>query len=82
LSKLNTTKITLKFEKILEESIMPIVQMEILKGRTVEQKREMVKEVTAAISKTLDCPPEAVSIIIREMEKEDYAVAGKLYLDK
>lgn len=61
---------------------MPIVQMEILKGRTLEQKREMVKEVTGAICKTLSCPPEAVSIIIREMEKEDYAIAGKLFADK
>lgn len=61
---------------------MPIVQMEILKGRTVEQKREMVKEVTAAIVKTLSCPPEAVSIIIRDMEHDNYAVAGKLHADK
>ncbi|MGI6685538.1 MAG: 4-oxalocrotonate tautomerase [Bacillota bacterium] len=61
---------------------MPIVQMEILKGRTVEQKREMVKGVTDAICKSLSCPPEAVSIIIREMENEDYAVAGKLHADK
>ncbi|MEL7568170.1 MAG: 2-hydroxymuconate tautomerase [Dehalobacterium sp.] len=61
---------------------MPIVQMEILKGRTIEQKREMAKEVTDAIVRTLSCPPEAVSIIIREMEKESYSVAGKLYSDK
>jgi len=60
---------------------MPIVQMEILKGRTLEQKRQMVKEVTDAITRTLACPPEAVSVIIREMEKEEYAVAGKLYCD-
>ncbi|ATW26217.1 4-oxalocrotonate tautomerase [Candidatus Formimonas warabiya] len=60
---------------------MPIIQVEILKGRTVAQKREMVKEVTGAVCKTLSCPPEAVSIVIREMEKEDYAVAGKLYSD-
>ncbi len=60
---------------------MPIVQMDILKGRTVEQKREMVKEVTNAICKTLSCPPDVVSIIIREMEDEHYAAAGKLYLD-
>lgn len=60
---------------------MPIVQVEILKGRTVEQKREMVKEVTEAITKTLICKPEAVKIIIREMEKEDFSVGGKLLAD-
>lgn len=61
---------------------MPIVQMEIFKGRTVEQKREMAKEVTNAICRTLSCPPEAVSIIIREMDKENFAAAGQLFYDK
>ncbi len=60
---------------------MPILQIEILKGRTIEQKREMVKKVTDAITETLNCPKEAVSIIIREMEWENYAKAGILKAD-
>ena len=60
---------------------MPILQVEILKGRTVEQKREMVRKVTDAITETLNCPKEAVSIIIREMEWENYAKAGVLKVD-
>jgi len=60
---------------------MPILQVEILKGRTVEQKREMVKKVTDAITETLNCPKEAVRIIIREMESENFAKAGVLKVD-
>ncbi len=60
---------------------MPIVQIEILKGRQPEQKRAMVKEVTEVISRTLGCKTEAVQIIIREMEKEHYATGGTLYSD-
>ena len=60
---------------------MPILQIEILKGRTIEQKREMAKRVTDAVSETLNCPKEAVSIIIREMETENFAKAGKLRID-
>ncbi|MBP8718017.1 MAG: 4-oxalocrotonate tautomerase [Candidatus Atribacteria bacterium] len=60
---------------------MPILQIEILKGRTIEQKRKMVKKVTEAITETLNCPEEAVSIIIREMEWENYARAGILKAD-
>jgi 4-oxalocrotonate tautomerase len=60
---------------------MPILQVEILKGRTVDQKREMVRKVTDAITETLNCPKEAVSIIIREMEWENYAKAGVLRSD-
>jgi len=61
---------------------MPIVQIEILEGRTVEQKRAMVKEVTEAICRTINAPPEAVSIIIRERKFENYARAGVLRCDQ
>jgi len=64
-----------------EVKFMPILQVELLKGRTVEQKREMVRKVTDAITETLSCPKEAVSIIIREMEWENYAKAGVLKTD-
>lgn len=60
---------------------MPILQIEILKGRTLEQKREMVKKVTDVVSETLNCPKEAVRIIIREMEFDNFAHAGKLRSD-
>ena len=60
---------------------MPIVQMEILKGRTLDQKRKMVKKVTTAVTETLDCPKEAVRIIIIEMEPENFAVGGDLKVD-
>ncbi len=47
----------------------------------MEQKREMARRVTEAVSETLNCPKEAVSIIIREMETENFAKAGKLRVD-
>lgn len=61
---------------------MPIVQVELLKGRTLEQKRALVEKVTEAISESVNCPKEAVSIIIREMETENYAQGGVLRSDK
>lgn len=61
---------------------MPIVQIEMIEGRTVEQKRKLAQNVTEAICDSVDCPKEAVRIIIREMKKEDFAAAGKLYIDK
>ncbi len=59
----------------------PILQIELLKGRTVEQKREMVRKVTDAVTETLNCPKEAVRIIIREMEFDNFAKAGVLEVD-
>ena len=60
---------------------MVILEIEILNAITIEQKRKMVKKVTEAITDTLNCPKEAVSIIIREMEWENYARAGILKAD-
>lgn len=61
---------------------MPIVQVELLAGRTVEQKRAMAKEVTNAICKSLGTQPEAVTIIIRDMPHENFAKAGVLRVDQ
>ncbi len=61
---------------------MPIVQVEILEGRDVEKKRKMAEEVTDAISRNLECPREAVTIVIREISKEHLARAGKLACDE
>jgi len=61
---------------------MPIVQIELIEGRTIEQKRTMVKEVTNAIVRSLGVQPDVVRIIIRDMKKENFAVAGTLWLDR
>ena len=60
---------------------MPILQVELLKGKTVEQKREMVKKITVAVTESLSCPKEAVRIIIREMEFDNFSTAGILKAD-
>jgi 4-oxalocrotonate tautomerase len=59
---------------------MPIVHIELLEGRTQEQKNEMVKEVTEAIVKTTGANRDEVHIVINDMEKGNYAVGGKTKL--
>ncbi|HZK83760.1 MAG TPA: 4-oxalocrotonate tautomerase [Desulfosporosinus sp.] len=60
---------------------MPIVQVELLEGRTVDQKRLLVEKVTQAIVESIGAPVEKVTIIIRDMPKENFAKAGKLACD-
>jgi len=60
---------------------MPIVQIEMLEGRTLEQKRNLVEKVTVAISESVNCPKENVTIILREMSEQHLAKAGKLRCD-
>jgi 4-oxalocrotonate tautomerase len=60
---------------------MPLVTIGILEGRTVEQKRSMVKDVTAAIVKNIGCPTTAVTITIMDLKKENISAGGILFCD-
>ncbi|HME44376.1 MAG TPA: tautomerase family protein [Syntrophorhabdales bacterium] len=60
---------------------MPTVIVEVDEGRTVEQKRGLVKDITDAVCKNFKVPPEAVTIYIHEGKKENRGKAGKLVID-
>ncbi|MBU8905835.1 2-hydroxymuconate tautomerase [Desertibacillus haloalkaliphilus] len=55
---------------------MPIVTVKMLEGRNDDQKRALVEKVTNAVSDTVDAPKEKVQVIIEEMPKTHYGVAG------
>jgi len=61
---------------------MPIVQIDLIEGRTIEQKRELAKRVTEVICETANCPADAVTIVLRDAAKQNIAKAGVLMLDK
>ena len=60
---------------------MPIVQINMLKGRTSEQKRALVKRVTEVLGETIDAPAHKVRIILNDMEHDMYAIGGELHSD-
>jgi 4-oxalocrotonate tautomerase len=62
-------------------AVMPTLHLEMHPGRTVEQKRAFVREVTRATAETLACPPESVDILISEVPRDAWAKAGKLLAD-
>jgi 4-oxalocrotonate tautomerase len=61
---------------------MPILSLEMHPGRSPEQKRAFVSEVTRVAVETLSCPPESVDVLITEVPREHWAKAGKLVSDK
>lgn len=61
---------------------MPIVTIKIAKGRSIEQKRELVKSITNSVVSALDVEPEWVSILIEEFDRENWATAGEIHSDK
>ena len=61
---------------------MPIIHVHLFEGRTIEQKRKLVATVTDAVVKSLDVTPEKVRILLHDMAKHDFAVAGTLVIDR
>lgn len=57
---------------------MPIVSIELIEGRTQEQKEGLIKDVTEAVAKNANVPKERVHVIIREMKHGNYAVGGDI----
>ncbi len=57
---------------------MPVVTIRMAEGRTLEQKRILADEITAAITRTLGVDPERVTLFFEELRTENIARAGKL----
>jgi len=55
---------------------MPIVQIDLIPGRTPEKKEELIKNVTDAIVNTLQVPKDAVHIVLHEVPKENFGHGG------
>ncbi|MFP3917147.1 4-oxalocrotonate tautomerase [Lysinibacillus telephonicus] len=55
---------------------MPIVQLQILQGRSEEKIAEVIENVTNTISETLDAPKESIRVIVTEIPKTHWGRAG------
>ncbi|PCH85342.1 MAG: 4-oxalocrotonate tautomerase [Piscirickettsiaceae bacterium] len=56
---------------------MPIVTVNMLEGRTDEQKAALIKEVTDAICHSIEAPIASVRVIINEMPNTQFGIGGK-----
>lgn len=56
---------------------MPLVHINIMKGRPPEKIEGMITAVSQAIADSLDAPIDSVRIMVREMEPHQYGVGGK-----
>lgn len=61
---------------------MPRIQIQMLKGRTAEQKRRLAKGVTEAASEALGISQERISLIMLEVEEDQLAHDGLLWCDR
>ena len=56
---------------------MPIVQINMVKGRTTEQIEGLIKVVSKDVSEIADCPPSSVHVIINEVESDHWGLGGE-----
>lgn len=61
---------------------MPLVTVKAIQGRTIEQKRGLVRDITKAVVKNFKVESESVTIDLLEYSKENLAKARKLFIDR
>jgi len=61
---------------------MPIVTVQMYDGRTMDQKRELVKGITDVVARVTGNSPEGVHVIIQEVIRENWANGGLLSPDR
>jgi|TARA_R110002050_G_scaffold280862_2_gene428030 4-oxalocrotonate tautomerase len=55
---------------------MPIATINIIEGRDDAKKEALIEKVTLAIYESLGAPIETIRVIINEMPKQHYGIAG------
>lgn len=56
---------------------MPIMQVFLIEGRDEEQKARLIEALTSAAVESIQAPPESVRVIITEVPKNQFGIAGK-----
>lgn len=60
---------------------MPVIQITISLGRSLEQKRELIKVLTKETARIMKTDEEKVRVLIYEVSKENWGNAGTLGVD-
>ncbi len=55
---------------------MPFLEISLWKGFDEAKKEKLISEVTDVVTRIVECPREAVHIIVREEPRENWAVGG------
>jgi 4-oxalocrotonate tautomerase len=55
---------------------MPTIRVDLMEGRTVEQKKQLVQALTEAVVKTLGGSPESVDVLLYDIKPHDWATGG------
>lgn len=60
---------------------MPSYHVEMIEGRTLAQKKQLVEAITRISVEILGGSPEGVDILITDVKRENWATGGKLWTE-
>jgi 4-oxalocrotonate tautomerase len=60
---------------------MPTYHVEMLEGRSIEQKKQLVEAITRISVEILGGHSESVDILITDIKRENWATGGKLWTE-
>ncbi len=55
---------------------MPIIQVQMMEGRPKEKIAEVIQNITNTVAETLDAPKESIRVLVTEIPKTHWGVAG------
>ncbi len=61
---------------------MPVVIVEMLEGRTPEQKRALIAAITKVMGETVNASPASTSVIIHDVARASWGKDGKPMTDR
>ena len=61
---------------------MPTFHIELFEGRSIEQKRKLVEEITRVTTEVLGTNPESVDIILTDVKRDNWATGGKFWFER
>lgn len=56
---------------------MPMIQVTMLEGRTVEQKHELMRRLTEATTEVLGGDPQRIRVALYEVSPDEWAIGGE-----
>ena len=55
---------------------MPLIQVNIMEGRPPEKIKQLIENITDTVSETLGAPKQSVRVLVTEMPKTHWGIAG------
>lgn len=61
--------------------MVPLVEVTLTQGRTPQQIRALIHEVTAAVTRAVSAPVESIRVVVREIPPSHFA-AGDVTIEE